>query len=239
MPVRGIIEQEGVPETQRAARRLRLMLDVPGLAGEDASPRAVVVHNISAVGALIETHPPLDVGQQITVFLPEAGDVSATVVWQSQALAGCRFARPLSNAALSAAKLQNPLPPELDPAVGSNRAADESFAQRLKRLRRDRGLTRSTLAAKASVSRPSVWAWESGRTTPRRASVLALASALGVPEQALNDQAGADKPSTLVEDGRTSAPTLSELHRLIETSKREISGLAGVHPAHVKIILEL
>jgi hypothetical protein len=46
-------------------------------------------------------------------------------------------------------------------------------------------------------------------------------------------------PSTLVKESRTGAPTLSQLHRLIETSKREISALAGVHPADVKIILEL
>src|SRR3546814_2254828 len=90
---------------------------------------------------LIETSSDLDIGQRIAVTLPEAPDCTATIVWRSEALAGCRFDRPLARAALSAAQLRNPLPQDVDPAGVA--ADSEMLAERLRRLRQERGLSRS------------------------------------------------------------------------------------------------
>src|SRR3546814_6347172 len=86
----------------------------------------------------------------------------ATIVWRSEALAGCRFDRPLARAALSAAQLRNPLPQDVDPAGVA--AGSEMLADRLRRLRQERGLSRVELSNRTGFSKPSIWAWESGKT---------------------------------------------------------------------------
>src|SRR3546814_4810890 len=91
----------------RGAARMHMRLETSGsLGGHQGS--TVVIHNLSATGMLIETSSDLDIGQRIAVTLPEAPDCTATIVWRSEALAGCRFDRPLARAALSAAQLRNP-----------------------------------------------------------------------------------------------------------------------------------
>src|SRR3546814_10277212 len=82
----------------------------------------------------------------------------ATIVWRSEALAGCRFDRPLARAALSAAQLRNPLPQDVDPAGVA--AGSEMLADRLRRLRQERGLSRVELSNRTGFSKPSIWAWE-------------------------------------------------------------------------------
>ncbi len=56
----------------------------------------------------------------------------------------------------------------------------DSFPNRLRRARIIKGFSGSELAAKVGTSRPSVPRWESGKTAPSMASLLALAQALGV-----------------------------------------------------------
>ena len=157
MPIHAMIEQEKGADGARAATRVHMRLETSGsLGGRQGS--TVLIHNLSATGMLIETASDLDIGQRIAVTLPEAPDCTATIVWRSEALAGCRFDRPLSRAALSAARLRNPLPQDVDPA--SLAENDEMLADRLRRLRQERGLSRVELSNRTGFSKPSIWAWE-------------------------------------------------------------------------------
>jgi DNA-binding XRE family transcriptional regulator len=59
------------------------------------------------------------------------------------------------------------------------------FGQRVRRLRRDGGLSQAALAARAGVSRQLVGAVEAGRHLPRVDAAAALADALGVAVESL------------------------------------------------------
>ena len=74
--------------------------------GED-----VIIHDMSHTGLLLETDAPLAERQSLDVELPEVGIVRATVVWRSARYVGCRFAQPVSQGAVSAALLRNPIEP--------------------------------------------------------------------------------------------------------------------------------
>ncbi len=235
MPIHATIEQQEISVGQRGAARMRMRLEAPGsLTGslDRGAGTTVVIHNLSATGMLVETGSELAVGQRIMVALPEAPDVAATVVWRSEALAGCRFDQPLSRATLSAAQLRNPLPTDVDPA----REVDqhEMLPQRLLRLRQERGLSRAALSAQTGLSKPSIWAWEIGKTVPRRSNLLALAEAFGVSERELmigdvGASGGGDADP---------ANRIEQIRDLVETSKEQIAALAGVKPANVKIAIE-
>lgn len=69
----------------------------------------VIIHDMSHTGLLLETDAPLAERQSIDVELPEAGVVRASVVWRSARYVGCKFAVPVSQAAVSAALLRNPI----------------------------------------------------------------------------------------------------------------------------------
>ena len=227
MPIHAMIEQEkGADAGARGAARMHMRLETLGsLDGQQGT--AVIIHNLSATGMLIETTSDLDIGQRIAVTLPEAPDCTATIVWRSEALAGCRFDRPLARAALSAAQLRNPLPQDVDPAGVA--ADSEMLAERLLRLRQERGLSRVELSNRTGFSKPSIWAWENGKTMPRRSNLIALADAFGISERELF----AGEPASA--DG---SATAKRLHALIETSREEIAMLAGVEPGKVRITIE-
>lgn len=90
---------------QRASDRRILRLDAylatPAVSG------GIRVHNLSRTGMLVECSVDIAVGSQLEVEL--AGDSShpAEVVWADEGLVGCRFARPLTQAQLSAALLRS------------------------------------------------------------------------------------------------------------------------------------
>ena len=223
-----MIEKQQTGESTRGAPRMHMRFEASGsLDGSEGT--TVAIHNLSATGMLIETASDLVIGQRLTVALPEAPDCAATIVWRSEALAGCRFDRPLSRAALSAAQLRNPLPGDVDPARAPD--GDEMLAQRLLRLRKERGLSRAALSDRTGFSRPSIWAWESGKTVPRRGNLVALAEAFGISEHEL--VAGA--PSAAHADPAAGA---QQMHALVRTSRENIAALAGVDPGKVKITIE-
>lgn len=227
MPIHAMIERQQDTETQRGSARVRMRLEVPGALG-DGSGTTVLIHNISTSGLLMETDFTLTVGQSIGLTLPEAGEVAANVVWQSEALVGCRFEQPLSRAALSAARLRDPLPSNVD-------TAGELLHDRLLRLREEQGLSRAALAAQTGVSIPSLWAWETGKTIPRPANLRVLAAVFCLSEQELTR--GAHPHSTL-HLGSATDDAAAELQTLIDSSKQQIAVAAGVPTTSVKIIIE-
>lgn len=205
------------PLRPRAARRqLRLESEGATAAGETAR---VLIHNISATGLLIETPAVLAQDERIELALPEVGTVSALVVWMSESFYGCRFETPLPASALSTlelyAKVITPSAPVLtEPA--------DTLPVRIARLRKEQGLTLEALAALVNVSKPTVWAWEQGKSRPTPERVAALARLLGVAEDEL----------LTGRDGTALAQALSQARAVVAEA-------FGVDPARVKVSIEL
>ena len=207
-------------DQRREGERRTLRLEAEGLTGDGARAE-VLVHNISEGGLLIETAAPLGVGEEIDIELPHVGTTPATARWQSGRLYGCEFAAPLSPAALSAAQLRSVALAASAPAP--NALPDAGFAARLQRLRKARGLTLAQVAAALGVSKPTVWAWEQGRSRPVEERIEPLVEALGVPRAELFPEAAA----------------ASALDATLGRAREEIARAAGAAPERVRIMIEL
>lgn len=207
---------EELAGTPREARRT-LRLDTVGAfaAGGAAGVR---IHNISASGLLLETEAELAEGEELAVDLPLAGICPAQVIWRGDDFFGCRFATPLSQAALAAVELRSE--PGADEAAIA--APDASFGLRLQRLRADRGLTQAQIAGALGVSKPTVWAWEHGKARPVESRMGALAELLGVTRGDLVQGALAPDHGGLVAQ-----------------SREQIAAAYGIHPDKVRIWIEL
>lgn len=209
------------PEAAGKARDPRRMLRLEAhgrTADGDRAP--VLVHNISASGLLLESEIPLGPEERIDVDLPQAGTISARVIWVSGSYYGCQFDAAISTAVLSAAQLRSEAPGDV--AADLRMPAAGSFGIRLQRFRKDRGLTQAALAEQLGVSKPTVWAWEQGKARPVESRMAALAQALDVPAEDL-----------LIE----SDPSL--LGDLIARAKGQIAGALGVSPDKVRIVVDL
>ena len=74
------------------------------------------------------------------------------------------------------------------PNTAGNKMNNSSFGQRLKTLRKSKGLTQEELADRLELSIMTVRRWEWGERTPRIDDIKKLAHALGVPDSdLLND----------------------------------------------------
>lgn len=210
---------EEIPRSRKSRDPRRMLcLKAEGLTGDGGTAR-VLVHNISASGLLVESDEALVPGERIDVDLPQAGPIAAKVIWASGSFFGCQFDAPISTATLSAAQLRSDVP---DEPAHAPLPTSESFAVRLQRLRKRRGLTMAQLAERLGVSKPTVWAWEQGRARPVEARMEALAAALEVPEH------------EIVSDSGTLA-----LSAVIARAKEEIAGMLGVSSDKIRIAVDL
>jgi len=202
-----------------------LRLEASGLA-PDGEETNVTIHNISAAGLLIETALDLETGEELALDLPEAGVVTAAVVWRSERLYGCAFEQPLGAAALAAVQLQGfapgmTAPPRRGAAPAIN--PGEALGARLNRLRREAGLTLADVAATLGVSKPTVWAWEKGKARPLPERLDAIAAALGVaPDQLAPGPAAS-----------------GEIDSVIAECRQRIADASGVPAQAVRIMIEL
>ncbi|HKT77792.1 MAG TPA: helix-turn-helix domain-containing protein, partial [Sphingobium sp.] len=230
MQANAIIEEQPQSDERRGDARWRIRLEVTGSLGDEQAN--VVIHDISSAGMLIETDCNLVVGQSIAIALPQAETVAAQIVWRSEPLFGCRFDQPLPQASLSAVRLRSPIadvpPPPAETAVPARIAekAPEQLSDRLRRLRRERGITRTALSDRTGISKTTIWAWETGKTTPRHTNILTLAKVFGLSDQQLlmgEEQAAAQQR----QDGRpdSGARTLSGL---VDQAKDAIARAAGI-----------
>ena len=89
-----------------------------------------VIHDLSTTGILIETKADLATFEQLQLELPEAGQVVATVMWNSGQYFGCEFHKPIPQAAISAALLQSPFD---RPATDEREEADDGVADAIDR----------------------------------------------------------------------------------------------------------
>jgi len=200
--------------TPRQARR-RLQLEVAGsLASGDAT--AVLIHNISATGLLLETATSLGDGERIEIDLPDAGPTAATIVWTSDRFYGGRFEAPLPVAVLSALELRSSAVPLTLDRPG------ETLAARLSRHRKDMGLTLAAVAQKLGVSKPTVWAWEQGRARPSPERLAGIAELFGLG--AANLTSGRDNEA---------------LGDALARARQQVADAFGVEAAKVRIMIEL
>lgn len=210
------------PQPGAHARDVRRELRLETAGETSAGVLNVMVHNVSTTGLLIESGLTLTDGEAIDIDLPLAGRTRAHVVWASGNLYGCRFDVPISHSALSAAQLRSAVSDVFDLGPRRDLVPDEGFAARLHRLRSAAGLTMAALAARLSVSKPTVWAWEQGKARPVGSRIEALAEALGVPQSEL--VAGQDDAA---------------VRDLLERARQQIARAVGTSPERIRISIEL
>ena len=92
--------------SRRGATRRKLSLQAEGLVS-NSSAAEVTIHDLSVTGLLLETSAELTRGEELDVYLPEAGATRARVIWSSGHYFGCQFDRPISSAVMSAAVLRS------------------------------------------------------------------------------------------------------------------------------------
>lgn len=126
---------------------------------------------------------------------------------------------------------------------------DEPLPARLRRLREQCGMSRSQLAERTGLSRPTIWAWESGKTQPRHSNLQALATALGIAEVDL--VGGSEAAAYRIEQDVMSSAAWQNseipdglanpqrLRIMIYAARLAIAALAGIKAQNVKISIEL
>ena len=85
----------------------RRVLRLEARAATPAGEGGIQVHNLSRSGLLLEGITGVAAGTEIEVELPGGTSQRAEVVWADETLFGCRFAKPLTQAQLSAALLRS------------------------------------------------------------------------------------------------------------------------------------
>lgn len=166
-PIKGHLQADA---GQRSDARRVLRLETEGRTADGAESN-VTIHNISAAGLLIETGLNLVIDERLELELPEAGRVSAMVVWHSGSLYGCAFEGALSSAALAATQLRAAAasPAGAGPLAGAGMSdtLGPALGAKLNRLRRERGLTLADIAARLGVSKPNRLGVGKGQGAPR------------------------------------------------------------------------
>lgn len=229
MAIPAIVEKAPESGDRRADIRWRIKIEVPNLLSDERSH--VVIHDISTAGMLIETRSSLEIGQQVLISLPEAGKVVAHVVWQDEPVFGCRFDQPLPQAAVSAIRLRSP-----SHESAPRTEAPKGLPGRLIRLRRAKGLSRAEMSEQMGISKATIWAWETGRSTPRHANLIMLAELFGLTVQQLHSRESDDQPPV-------KAPAHREFHaerlkQVIEQSKTQVAEAAGMCRSRIHIYIE-
>ena len=205
------------PRPRAPRRQLRIESEGSTASGQTAQ---VMIHNISTTGLLIVSPVALAEAERIEIALPLMGTASAQVVWRSDTFYGCRFETPLPEGALSALELRSQPAPA--PPSAPLSAQSDTLPIRIARLRKEQGLTLDELAALLKVSKPTIWAWERGKSRPTAERIPALAERLGVTEGELLSG----------RDGDALAEALSRARNLVAKAY-------AVDPTQVKVWIEL
>jgi transcriptional regulator with XRE-family HTH domain len=116
---------------------------------------------------------------------------------------------------------------------GNAQSIPESLSERIKALRERCGLTRTALANRTGISRPTLWTWETGKGCPREENLVALAEALAVSAEFLRYGEAVSK-----DEAQESPGPEFTLQSYISEAKRNIALLAGVRYENVSINIE-
>ena len=235
MRIQGRLETRPQADRREAPRR-ELHLRLTSIAGPRAASNVTVL-DLSQTGLLLQTSTRLTAGETLQINLPHAGFQAAEVVWISGEFVGCRFARPISSAAVSAAQLRSEPSAAVRSvsraAIESAPPADDSFGARLRRLRSQYNLSQTALAKLVNVTKLSVWKWERDDAHPRPATVTALANLFAVSEAELLTGTSASAGT----HADTSEP--EGLAELVEECKARIAGHLGTTTDKVEITVSL
>lgn len=221
MAIEAHFEKSGNQLGKPRLPRHKLRLEAQGSTEAGGATR-VLVHNISTTGLLLETRMAMAIGDRIDLDLPQSGMTSAKVIWISGNLFGCQFDSRISSATLSAAQLQSPGERQVAESADHEHLSNEAFCVRLRRLRKERGLTLAQVAVQLGVSKPTVWAWEQGKARPVDGRLKALAHALGVSE------------ADLMPDG-----DIPGLRNMLARYREQVARAVGISPEKVRIMIEL
>lgn len=118
--------------SRRASDRHRLSLGLSGESG-DGDWLDILVDDLSAGGFSVQLRRRLNVGDLITVNLPDATQVNARIVWQKGNRSGCKFERNLSRAELAVARLK--AEPRVDGGKAGYHLDDEDQQRYPRRIR--------------------------------------------------------------------------------------------------------
>lgn len=131
--------------------------------------------------------------------------------------------------------------------MNSPASLPEPLSACLRRLREQSGLSRSELAERTGFSRPTIWAWETGKSQPRDRNLQMLAQALGIPESELGGQLPRVRLAELAfpaaSEWRVGPATTDPSHArrlriLIYASRLCIAAFAGVRARNVHISID-
>lgn len=148
----------------RSSARYSLQLPIGIISGKGPEVPGSVL-NLSRHGCLLSTLEHLSPGQSVNLQIPPQDDrhIKATVAWSGDTIYGCTFDTPLSERSLShILRVGSVRPAELT----SSDSVLAKLPQALLAARRASGYTTTELARHLGVSRPTLWAWESGRAVP-------------------------------------------------------------------------
>src|ERR1700745_24193 len=106
MTLSGRLEQSTSETDRRSSTHRMLRLLVPGSTTSEGEI-AVLIHDISESGLLIESKVDLPLGTLLDIDFPEIGLQAATIMWNRNQFYGCEFDAPVSKAGLSAALLKS------------------------------------------------------------------------------------------------------------------------------------
>jgi transcriptional regulator with XRE-family HTH domain len=226
---------------RRAAPRRELHLRLTSIAGQRTAANVTVL-DLSQAGLLLQTSTRLTAGETVQINLPHAGFQAAEVVWISGAFVGCRFERPISSAAVSAAQLRSEPSAAVRSvsraAIESGAAVDESFGARLRRLRSQYSLSQAALARLLNVTKLSVWKWERGDVHPRAATASAIADLFAVStDELLTGRLLPMSEGAARNDEEPGAP--ESLATLVEECRARIAAHLGTTADKVRISLTL
>ena len=90
-------------------------------------------------------------------------------------------------------------------------------------------------ARRASVSRPTVWSWEAGKTLPRQSKLSVLLDVLEVSEADLLAPDASRVPPPV----ETPADASRDLRSAVEEAKARVAELAGTTAEKVRLVIEI
>jgi ribosome-binding protein aMBF1 (putative translation factor) len=223
---------------QRGEPRRHLFLS--GNATQTGASCEVQVHNLSSTGMLLSTTGQLDLDEPLVVVFDEIGECLSRIVWSADGLFGCRFDHKLTKAQMSAIllrsePLQVPQPAAADDPVDADTDRGEGFGSRIKRLRKQSGLSMVDFADGFGVTKPTLWKWETERARPRQAVLRKLADHFGMSEQELLFGPHGVAPVRAPDRAPIGGETLADV---VSHSRSAIARKAGVAPAQVSIAID-
>ena len=213
------------PQDERSAARFPLALATTVTKSNGPKAEAVLL-DISQNGCLFISDASFAIGQEITVRLGEPVEpIRGSVAWQGHGFYGCHFALPLSQACLDALRVKG-LPRGMLAGEDYSRV---TVGEKLAAARKSIGCSATQLAQELKVSRPTLWAWETGRTEPSHDNLDRVEKWIESTEK--------PRRSTVRSD-RSSQIEVSTLESLVERHRTELANELSIQPERIKISIE-